>query len=235
MSTATRQTATVDQNCRRRHPGATTNHWGEPNATIQHYKYSSADEDIWHARILSGYLTARDVHIGIEEQFAQHKRELQRIVETSPKEKKHRMEYLRDLCAATLTHRIRIRSLVEIIEEQLKDLDKLPKRDQQYQDKLACNIGYKPILKERTSRLGKKSDELTEEIDNLEKHRDVAKIDHPKHALLSWAFCYTTSCAAHYGEKAKSGYWPSKKTTVYWPDEDDTSNDLPIPGESSEN
>jgi hypothetical protein len=131
------------------------------------------------------------------------------------------INYLKDKLDAMGSYRYELMNLDNAIDRQVQEMRQSGEigitRSQQYQDKLTDNLDFQTrmLRKERSGQL-KLKDVVQDELENLRKRENVASTDHPRHGELSWSFCYTDSCSIHRSSKSGSGYWPRRKTPVYW-------------------
>jgi hypothetical protein len=109
--------------------------------------------------------------------------------------------------------------LIQAVKRQLgEESAVLPgkQRNPQYRDRLEKNAGYLPRLEDQYSSIKSLADIKRGELRRLEDAEDVAKASHPRHAELAWGFCYTDTCSTHLSSKEHCGYWPKRKTSIYW-------------------
>jgi hypothetical protein len=131
------------------------------------------------------------------------------------------INYLKDKLDAMGSYRYELMTLDNAIDRQVQEMHRSNEigvsRSQQYRDKLTDNLDFQQrILRKERSGQTKLRSIVEDELENLRRRENVASTDHPRHGELSWSFCYTDSCSIHQSSKSGSGYWPHRKTPVYW-------------------
>lgn len=183
-------------------------------------------EELWRWEIVEGKARAEDIKRILDDGYFERERySCARYEKKLGAEPRQNLDLLRqELYEARMENLslyiLRIAILENAIRCQVASTEnREAKRSQQWQDNLAANIDYQETLKQDLVKVRKERQDVCADIREIREYDNVAGIDHPRHGELTWSACYTDRCRYHYSSKSDSGYWPSKKTPVYWPED----------------
>jgi hypothetical protein len=213
----------------------------DPMDDVESLLSETTKEEFALAQIIAGAETAQKYHEELQQDYTDSNHEAQVRYMDSSTSYAHLVQRREDELYNLLEYKLRVYDLMGAIKQQIEDWTTAEhmsiKRSQQYQDRLAANIGYLVQLEELYKHLAVKRDQEKESLRQLREMKNVARIDHPRHGELAWDFCHTDSCAIHLSLKEGTGYWPRKKRPVYWakPTKNDTTRVSNVGYEQSKN
>jgi Zinc knuckle/Retrotransposon gag protein len=178
------------------------------------------EEELLQHYILSGLKTARELEKEFTDEWQQKEiTAWEELTDNQPDEEAI-LKYQQDTLDRMVEYKFRLYVLREAIQTQIKEATAVPTphstRSQQYRDKLVSNIDFQEELDAVLRYLSKQKEQLKERIRTLRETENVARIDHPRHAELTWSACYTDSCSVHYSSKIDTGRFPQRRIPVYW-------------------
>ncbi|MBN6742954.1 hypothetical protein JKG47_21185 [Acidithiobacillus sp. MC6.1] len=178
-----------------------------------------SEEDYIQLRILAGDRTAEDVEGSLTKRYEDKEKEDIEEFESRKHDYDTVLRFMEDRLAALVQYKLKLYYLTQAVETQIKQAGHAEghstKRSQQYQDKLSANIDYLDCLYVMDNQLRQRKKDLRERIRELRERDNVARIDHPRHAEMTWSACYTDNCLVHYSSKQDRGYYPEREIPVY--------------------
>jgi hypothetical protein len=199
---------------------------GEDPEDDSNSEYSSAPSEITESeyrttQILAGVELANTYYGESRSRTHKQAEELDKQYGDTSDDLRVHMNYLSKKIKIIVEYKSELAILDVAIDKQIREMEQAHQMDfirsQQFQDKLAANIDFqKNHLTPERAKQAKLYLALRNELEDLRENENVAKIDHPRHEELAWSFCYTDSCTIHHSSKQGSGYWPKKRTPVYW-------------------
>jgi hypothetical protein len=174
-------------------------------------------EELWRMEIVAGTAKAEDFRKPTDDQYLMKERYLCARYQEKNINGARRVWYYEAKMGNMNLYIFRLAHLNEAIRQLIAEVEtKGVGRSQQYKDNLAANVDYHNVLNNDLRQLRNQRVQLQADIMSAKKEDDVARIDHPQHGQLAWSACYTDSCITHYTAKIDAGYWPSRRTPVYW-------------------
>lgn len=196
-----------------------------PEVLAQHgitqEEYDTAEDisrhTLWETKILSGTNSAEYIQKMALEISEIAREAIKQQHESNPDSEKNAIQMLDKLADNYLEYWVDLRHLSRCIEKQIIEATNGTRKGQQYCDKLDENMEFQPRLKELIKEADGLKKRYRQTSNDMKERYDATKTDHPRHGELGWSFCPHDLCTIHYQAKAESGYWPTKKTPVYWP------------------
>lgn len=188
-----------------------------------------SQDELYQIQILSGQRTAKDIGEELAQRYCEFvDKEFPEHGE-NPRTNREKAAKLRLIKKEIADYQLHLLLLERTIERQLAETTAASlengAQEMRYREILTDNVDYLDNIITRRTELSEIKKQISEKIQHHQEVDNVARIDHPRHAELTWSACYTSSCLIHYDGKINGDYFPSWKKPIYWDTE-------PTPGTS---